>query len=336
MTPRSLRALNISEVDERVYRVLLRHPGSTWGELDGLVGIGRDNLHSALAGLERAGLITPTLGQRRRFLPTAPDVGLEALIRQQETSLEQVRIVAGQLMADFHRGREAQPPELVEVVTGADTVHRRFEQLQLGAKRTVEVLDTPPYAGPGGTPNRIEIEAMARGVVYRGIYDRAALEAAPGTIDAVARYVAAGEQARYIAHLPFKLGLFDRELAYIPLTIDQPDVSRFIVVRGCSLLDAVVYLFDLLWAQAVRFAFDAGPATSAGSLSPDRGPDDGPGPDDRRLLRLLAAGVKDEAVARDLGLSHRTARRRIAALMAALGAESRFQAGVQAARKGWL
>lgn len=57
---------------------------------------------------------------------------------------------------------------------------------------------------------------------------------------------------------------------------------------------------------------------------------------DRNLLRLLAVGMTDEAVARQLGLSLRTTRRRIAALMSHLSASSRFQAGAEAAKRGWL
>jgi hypothetical protein len=53
-----------------------------------------------------------------------------------------------------------------------------------------------------------------------------------------------------------------------------------------------------------------------------------------QVLDLLSAGVKDEAAARKLGLSVRTYRRRVAELMAALGAESRFQAGVRAREVG--
>ncbi|WP_221586304.1 DNA-binding response regulator [Microbacterium sp. G2-8] len=53
-----------------------------------------------------------------------------------------------------------------------------------------------------------------------------------------------------------------------------------------------------------------------------------------RVLDLLVQGVKDEAAARALGMSVRTYRRRVADLMAALGAESRFQAGVRARELG--
>ena len=55
-----------------------------------------------------------------------------------------------------------------------------------------------------------------------------------------------------------------------------------------------------------------------------------------RRLNLLAAGMTDQAAARHLQLSYRTTRRRVAELMVVLGAQSRFQAGVQAAHKGWV
>jgi DNA-binding NarL/FixJ family response regulator len=50
--------------------------------------------------------------------------------------------------------------------------------------------------------------------------------------------------------------------------------------------------------------------------------------------RRLGAGLTDEAAARRLGTSLRTYRRRVAELMAALEAGSRFQAGVRAGELG--
>ena len=59
--------------------------------------------------------------------------------------------------------------------------------------------------------------------------------------------------------------------------------------------------------------------------------------DDRtQLLELLAGGAKDEQIARTMGVSLRTVRRRIASLLAELGVDSRFQAGMEAVRRGWL
>ena len=54
------------------------------------------------------------------------------------------------------------------------------------------------------------------------------------------------------------------------------------------------------------------------------------------LLVLMAGGAVDEQIARALGVSVRTVRRRIATLLAELGADSRFQAGAEAVRRGWI
>ena len=55
-----------------------------------------------------------------------------------------------------------------------------------------------------------------------------------------------------------------------------------------------------------------------------------------RLLRLLATGCKDETAARELGISVRTLRRRVAKLMADLQVETRLQLGAEAVRRGML
>jgi DNA-binding NarL/FixJ family response regulator len=65
-------------------------------------------------------------------------------------------------------------------------------------------------------------------------------------------------------------------------------------------------------------------------------PIDTPTTAERELLKLLAAGATHETVAHRLDLPLRTTRRRIAALMQRLGAVSPFQAGAEAARRGWL
>ncbi|SIQ86956.1 regulatory protein, luxR family [Cellulosimicrobium aquatile] len=59
-------------------------------------------------------------------------------------------------------------------------------------------------------------------------------------------------------------------------------------------------------------------------------------PSEDTLLRLLAEGKTDTAVAVRLGVSPRTVRRHAAGLMGRLGATSRFEAGVRAAQRGWI
>ncbi|MEW1929583.1 DNA-binding response regulator [Streptomyces sp. NPDC088360] len=56
--------------------------------------------------------------------------------------------------------------------------------------------------------------------------------------------------------------------------------------------------------------------------------------DSLAVLRALADGLTDAVGARRVGMSVRTYRRRVAELMTALEADSRFQAGVNASRRG--
>src|SRR5690606_31146603 len=63
--------------------------------------------------------------------------------------------------------------------------------------------------------------------------------------------------------------------------------------------------------------------------------DDALAPTEDTLLRLLAEGKTDSAVAARLGVSPRTVRRHAAGLMGRLGATSRFEPGPRAAQRGW-
>jgi DNA-binding CsgD family transcriptional regulator len=56
----------------------------------------------------------------------------------------------------------------------------------------------------------------------------------------------------------------------------------------------------------------------------------------RQLLRLMAEGLPDIAIARRLALGPRTLARRVADLYDLLGVDTRFQAGVAAQRQGLL
>ncbi|MEU5565231.1 helix-turn-helix domain-containing protein [Micromonospora musae] len=58
--------------------------------------------------------------------------------------------------------------------------------------------------------------------------------------------------------------------------------------------------------------------------------------EDLRLLRLLATGLPLETVARRMGLSERTVRRRVRAVCDRLGVAAPIQAVVWAARRGLL
>jgi DNA-binding NarL/FixJ family response regulator len=93
-------------------------------------------------------------------------------------------------------------------------------------------------------------------------------------------------------------------------------------VRQRSIVAALTMWFESLWDRAAPM-----PELEGGRMSPDGR---------QFLLEQLMAGATDEVIARKLGIGLRTVRRRIAALMSELGVDTRFQAGVEAVRRGWL
>ena len=92
--------------------------------------------------------------------------------------------------------------------------------------------------------------------------------------------------------------------------------------QGRALLRTLRAFFDWLWETAV-------PAADYHRLG-ERARDDLT----QQILVMLNAGHKDDAAARQLGLSVRTYRRHVAEIMRDLGAASRFQAGARAAKLG--
>lgn len=233
-----------------------------------------------------------------------------------------------ELTDQYRAGRlRVDPTSPVEVLSGRQAVNRRVDELTKSVTHHMWVLDRPPYPELGdGRPETNETEMAAtveminRGVELRVVYCPESMER-PGRFDLVNRLAALGEQSRTLPSLPFTLRIMDRRVALVPL---QGGYDSLAVVHRCGLLDALVELFEAYWARAT-------PITAPPGQSQDQ-----PTEDDLLLLRMLKAGLKDHAVARQLGVSSRTATRRIATIMARLGTETRFQAGVEAAKRGWI
>jgi DNA-binding CsgD family transcriptional regulator len=161
-------------------------------------------------------------------------------------------------------------------------------------------------------------EAMATGRRSRAIYPARALTEAPETLRVRAGL---GEQVRIISEVRTRMFIFGDTHAVIPEPIGFTDEPR-VHVRQRSIVAALTMWFESLWDRAAPM-----PELEAGLVSPDGR---------QFLLEQLMAGTTDEVIARKLGIGLRTVRRRIAALMTELGVDTRFQAGVEAVRRGWL
>jgi DNA-binding NarL/FixJ family response regulator len=169
----------------------------------------------------------------------------------------------------------------------------------------------------------VEAEMLRRGIAYRALYDTAGL--ATRSIQAqIEPAIAMGEQARVIPEAPVKLILSDRRLALLPLQSNPTMIDSVVAVHPSAMLDALSALFEELWRTALPLSAPTARPRGTDLLTPE----------DARLVTLLTAGLPDQAVARQLGLSYRTFQRRVGALIELLGVRTRFQAGLQAAFRG--
>jgi DNA-binding CsgD family transcriptional regulator len=193
----------------------------------------------------------------------------------------------------------------------------------------VAVFDTPPYVADAEEGNPVEEELLLqKGVLYRSLYAQAALEF-PGGLDLARRFVALGEHARVVREVPLKMGLVDDRFAIVPLWAEGERMDTALIVHRCSLLWALRALFEQLWEEGtpLRFRQDGHWEEAA---DPDFRPEE------RELLSFAISGLTDNAMARHLGVSRRTVERRLQRIMQRVGASSRAQLGLLAARRGWL
>ena len=143
------------------------------------------------------------------------------------------------------------------------------------------------------------------------------LLAESATRAAVEDAATAGAEVRALTGLPAPM-LVTESSALIRLAPDGP----VLLVRGGGLVRSLAELFDLLWTRGAPLAGDR--------------PSDAPSDVQLRILRLAAAGLKDEAIARSLGRSVRWVRRHFELLEELLGATNRMTLGVAATRRGWV
>ncbi len=213
------------------------------------------------------------------------------------------------------------------MVEGAANVRKAFVRLQRDAQNEMRVFDKPPYTAeqPDGNPEEYRLLGEGR-VRYRTLYERAGLTQ-PERMAEIWNGIRQGERARVAGSLPMKLALCDDRLALIPVSASSNSAGQTsYLVHPSSLLDALSELFEAMWDKAVPLNRRPAPDRDEQILT-DR---------DRDLLGLLAAGTTDETIARTFGWSVRTVRRHVQRIMKLTGAGTRFQAGMEAGRRGWV
>ncbi|WP_432147492.1 helix-turn-helix transcriptional regulator [Streptomyces sp. bgisy029] len=326
-----LHTLGIDRTAEAVYRLMLDEPEHGVAELSAALALPDSDIRAALDQLAELNLLHASPHPEDALRPVPPSVGIQLLLslREGELRRSQQEFADAQVAALTllrQHAVAASSRHHVDVLTGVDEIRMRLEQLAHDA--------TAPLMSfmPGGAQTRATLDAsrpldtalLERGVPMRTLY-QASVRNDPATLSYARWLTSQGAHVRTAAVLPVRMVLFTGQAALLP--IDPEDTGRgALQLQGPGILTALAALFEAIWDQADDF----GTAT-------DREHDDnGLTGQERQLLRLLSQGHTDTVAARRLGLGVRTTRRMMAELMTRLNAHSRFEAGAEAVRRGWL
>ncbi|WP_328463851.1 helix-turn-helix domain-containing protein [Streptomyces sp. NBC_00448] len=322
--------VGIPENEARVYEALIPLGHCTADVLSHRVDVTAARTTRALASLIQRGLVTRLPGRPVRYSAVEPALAGSVLIAKREHELRRLQQHLNKLDEAFHAETLANDPaEHIEVIRGAPKIWRTFVRVQRSARREVRAFDKPPYfvaAGEHGDegPNLEERRSLEAGTIgYRVVYDQESV-AVPGRLENIWEGIRRGERAKVGTSLPAKLVLCDDTMAIVSSAAEYHTGVAYLI-HPSSLLDMTTALFEAVWARAVPLN-RSGSTENQTSMSPL----------DRQLLGLLASGATDAVIARTFGWSVRTVQRHIHEHMQVVGVRTRFQLGMEAARRGWL
>lgn len=324
-----LEVFGVQALTESVYRAMLEHPTADTAAIASEVDVSVDEVRAELDLLADLMLVEVGVGASP-FQAIPPEQAIAVLVAREEARLaERQRQVTearddmSALVESFVTSRTQQGSDgLVEQIDDPRVVTSRLFQLTRAARERVSFMlpgeALPPEAiGPSA---RLDGELLARGIPLRVVVSDASLERTHWR-DHLCCQVQRGVQARSHPAPPQRLVIVDGDVAILP----RDGSAGAIVVHGPDLVGPTAALFDTMWHDAIPIVMDA--QVTESEFSDARV---------RQVVALLAQGQKDEAIARRLQVSVRTVRRLVSAALTALHAESRFEAGVLAVKRGWV
>ncbi|MCB5170185.1 helix-turn-helix transcriptional regulator [Streptomyces bambusae] len=328
-----LAVMGLDATSETVYRALLADPQGGVADLCRRLDLPEARVRQALDELADLELLRASRDRPGALRPVSPEVGLELILRRQEAELlrrqqelAESKAAAAQAVAEYAELRPVGGSgDGTERLVGLDAIQGKLEMLARDVTR--ECLSVMP----GGAQSQASLDAsrpldddaMRRGVSLLTLYQDS-VRNDPATLGYARWMTEEGGLVRTCPVLPPRMLVFDREVAVVPI---DPGNTRAgaLCTREPGIVASLIALFEQTWSSAVPLGADQ-PQDRATGLSPG----------ERELLSLLAGGLTDEAAGKRLGISLRTVRRQMAALMERLDASSRFEAGLKAAQRGWL
>lgn len=255
---------------------------------------------------------------------TAP---LEESIRRHRQDISEIHRSLQKALRVYRAGAFRQEGgESIRVLNDQDAVER---ELALARRRcTREVLVMQPGGGRSArslqeVSGRV-LDMIDRGVQWYILYQHSA-RTSLATRAYMQRVCAQGGEVRTSHDFTERLFIYDRSVAFVPKVRERQAAPGAAMVTDPTVVGYLCRIFDTVWQSAQPF--DGSDATEDPNMTSSV---------QMIILRLMASGLKDEVIARRLGMSTRTCRRHISMAMEELGATSRFQAGLVAGMRNLI
>ena len=245
-----LQELGLLPAEAQVYTALVRNGALGGSAIASVTGCPRSSVYLTLNSLLDKGLIEGGPGHGSRFSVVPPGKALPSLVVQEKEAISQREKIAthlGDRLSSLVEPAESIPENFIQIIRSPRAVGERFDQLQLEAKRRIEVLSKAPAFNRPGNP--AQARALKHGIRGRSIYEKAVLDD-PSVKPFLAKWIAAGEEARiYDGELPHKLAIFDAKIALMPLILPGEQLKA-VLIRHSQLVQTLTLAFEYLWEQS--------------------------------------------------------------------------------------
>jgi len=295
-----------------VLRNLYRVRSATVQEFSALVSLPTARLGSILETLQDAGYL---LRDGDRLTPISPDTAVAASVTSALAGLADSSALLDALpllSRDWEVGESG-----TEYALTAEIIHGHHAQWEAWGRYAMQ---WPPRDPICLYPDlQILSEIIAPDIAQSGLRVslRALLPASicadPASLPTLELLMNAGVQIRTLPRVPYWIYVDAGIYASVPVTWEEHPPNSILIIRQPAVVAALAFAAETQWSLGVPFTADA-----AGWES---------------VLRLLAQGLSDKAIASSLDTSMRTVQRRITEAMDELGASSRFELGVAYARQ---
>ncbi|MFK5634469.1 MULTISPECIES: LuxR C-terminal-related transcriptional regulator [unclassified Ornithinimicrobium] len=298
------------------------------------VDLDDEDVTDAMSELVARGMLLPT-GDPDAWVVVPPREAMTRHADRLEQRVSMERATAVELDASWRRAAGLSGSQLspdLDVLGGVGEIVDRIRSLHRTATaRLWWAMDTS--AATVEMLGRLEWDvdelAVRPGVDVRLVFDTSLLEQ-PGALRHLERSAALGHGVRVGRGVPLGVLVSDDRAVLLDLSAFDRQGDGSVESRRLSQVRAGARLLEEIWQLSTPFA----PTMEAAHRAPgDQAPLEAR---DHRILALLTTGLSDQIIARQTGVSVRTVERRVRYLMEHLGAATRFQAGVQAARRGWV